>query len=180
MKQQLINTGILVAVAACLALPAGAQQQQPEPANQNDPFYTKPPKVKVPEDQNSKQPVLIPFPSFEQRNQEYMQARQLARSQGRPEPDPIGQYLVSELTVTGVFETDRGPGAFIQAAPTNSTFFVYNGTRVYNGEIVGINTGSDFNLGQVMFRELTKYRVKKKEIEQVNTVTKSVGAGAGR
>lgn len=172
MKQRFAKVSIAAATLAWLVLPVGAQNSTPS----SDPFYRKPKPVKVPEDKDANKPVLIPFPTFEQRSQEYLQSRQSARSMGRAEPDPIGQYLVSELNVTGVFETDRGPGAFVQAIPTNTTFFVYNGTRVYNGEIVTINTGTDFNLGQVVFRELTRYRVKKKEIEQVNTVTKAVGS----
>ena len=107
-----------------------------------------------------------------------MQERNKARARGLPDPDPIGQYLVSELNVTGVFETETGPGAFVQAIPTNTTFFVGAGTKVYNGEILSITGGSNFDLGQVMFRELTKYRVKKKEQDVVTTVTKTVSPPA--
>jgi hypothetical protein len=174
MKQRFVKVSLAVAALAALVLPVAAQQK--------DPFYREPKKkAKVVEERDTNKPVLVPFPSFEQRSQEYLQARQVARSSGAAEPEPIGQYLVNEVTVTGVFQTDRGPGAFVQAGPSKTTFYVYTGTRLYNGEIVAINTGSDFNLGQVVFREMTKYRIKKKEIEQVNTVTKSVGApGAGR
>lgn len=175
--KHLVKTSIAAVALACLAVPAGAQDAAPP----NDPFFRKPPpKTRVAEERDTNKPVLIPFPSFEQRNQEFLQAKQRARAQGMAEPDPLGQYLVSEVSVVGVFQSERGPGAFVQAGPTGTTFFVYGGTRLYNGEIVSINSGTDFNLGQVVFREMTKYRVKKKETEQVNTVTKSVGAPAPR
>ena len=176
-------------VAAALCVPAFAAQdakpaaQTPPPqgqpeGNPNDPFYRKPKPVPVPVEKDSNKPVPVPFPTFEQRQQDYLRARQEARARNAAEPNPIGQYLVSELAVIGVYETDTGTGAFIQAIPTNTTFFVSIGTRVYNGEIVSINTGQNFDLGQVTFRQLTKYRVKKKEQDVVDTVTKTIGSTA--
>lgn len=164
-----------------VGLPAVAQEQEPakqEPPKTaeppNDPFYRKPKPTVAPRDQDANKPVRVPFKPFAQRQEEYQRARQEARAKGLPDPNPIGQYLVSELTVTGVFQTESGVGAFIQAEPTKTTFFVTSGTRVYNGEIVSINTGSNFDQGLVTFRELTVYRIKKKEQNVVNTVTKAV------
>jgi hypothetical protein len=181
MKNRYTNLTITAVAVAALGLPAAASPRQEPPTN--DPFYRKPKPVKVAEDKDSNKPVAVPFPPLEQRQQDFLRSKQEARSRGLPEPDPIGQYLVSELNVTGVFETENGVGAFVQAIPTNTTFFVAAGTRVYNGQIVTINTGANFDLGQVVFRELTKYRVKKKEQDVVNTVTKSVTApvaGSGK
>jgi hypothetical protein len=164
-----------------LGLPTAAgsppQQQPQQPQQQepsNDPFYRKPKPVPVPVDKDSNKPVPVPFPPIEQRRQDFLRSREEAKARGLPEPNAIGMYLVSELNVLGVYETDTGLGAFIQAVPTNTTFFVSPGTRVYNGEIVTINTGQNFDLGQVVFRQLTKYRVKKKEQDVVDTVTKSI------
>jgi hypothetical protein len=155
---------------------AQAQAQgQPQTPPSNDPFYQKPKPVPVPVEKDSNKPVPVPFPPYEQRRQDYLRAREEARARNQAEPNPIGQYLVSELAVLGVYETDGGVGAFVQAVPTNTTFFVGPGTRVYNGEIVSINTGKNFDLGQVIFRQLTKYRIKKKEQDVVDTVTKSIG-----
>ena len=134
-------------------------------------------KPRQPKDTNK--PVLIPFPPLEQRQADFQKSRQEARAKGLPEPDPIGQYLVNELVVTGVFETDTGSGAFILAKPTNTTFFVGAGTRVYNGEILAVNTGANFDLGQVVFREMTRYRLKKQEQNVVSTVTKPVESPTG-
>ena len=176
MKHRFAHIAIGTAAAIGLALPATAQEPQPPPAAApaNDPFYRKPKPVAVAQPKDANKPVLVPFPPIEQRQADFQRSRQDARSKGLPEPDPIGQYLVDELVVTGVFETDTGTGAFILAKPTNTTFFVGAGTRVYNGEIMAINTGANFDLGQVVFRKMTRYRLKKQEQNVVDTVTKSV------
>ncbi len=180
MKRHITKITLAAVAIVGLGLPVAARQDP------NDPFKRVPKKPPVvPEEKDANKPVPIPFPPLEQRQQDYLQAKQRARAQGLPEPDAIGQYLVNELNVTGVFETDTGVGAFVQAVPTNTTFFVTAGTRVFNGEIVRINTGANFDLGQVEFREMTKYRVKKKEQSVVNTVTKAVtapvaGSGSGK
>jgi hypothetical protein len=177
MKHRLAHIALGTAAAVCLALPATAQDAKP-PATAtpppNDPFYKKPKPVEVAQPKNVNVPVLIPFPPLEQRQADFQRSRQDARAKGLPEPDPIGQYLVDELVVTGVFETDTGTGAFILARPTNTTFFVGAGTRVYNGEIMAVNTGANFDLGQVVFRKMTRYRFKKQEQNKIDTVTKPV------
>jgi hypothetical protein len=181
MKHRLGHIALGTAAALCLALPATAQEQpQTAPAPPpNDPFYKKPKPVEVAQPKDSNKPVLIPFPPLEQRQADFQKSRQEARAKGLPEPDPIGQYLVNELVVTGVFETDTGSGAFILAKPTNTTFFVGAGTRVYNGEILAVNTGANFDLGQVVFREMTRYRLRKQEQNVVSTVTKPVESPTG-
>lgn len=167
--------GLVAPVAAQDPAPPATPPAQVGPTN--DPFQrTVPVKTKVPEQKDANKPVLIPFPTLDQRRAEYQQSRQRAAGSGQVEPDPIGQYLVSELTVTGMFHTDEGDGAFILAVPTNTTFFVRAGTRVYNGEIVSVNSGTDFGVGQVVFRELTKYRIRKKEENRVNMITKAVAS----
>jgi hypothetical protein len=201
MTGKLTKTILAVAAIACLGLASSAhtqekpdkadKQEKPDKADkqdknagpgQDDPFYQKPKPQPVPEDRDANKPIQVPFPTLAERQQDYLNERSKARAKGLPDPDPIGQYLVNELNVTGVFETDTGVGAFVQAIPTNTTFFVGPGTKVYNGEILSITGGSNFDLGQVMFRELTKYRVKKKEQDVITTVTKTVSppAGGGR
>ena len=187
MTKKIFERTLVGAVAiACLGLTVSAQDPAPPPAQTPpstggyvDPFSRPTPKtVKVPEQKDADKPVLIPFPTLDQRQAEFQMSRAEAGRRGQPEPDAIGQYLVSELTVTGMFQTDEGTGAFILAGPTNNTFFVKAGTRVYNGEIVAINTGTDFGVGQVVFRELTKYRIRKKEENRVNMITKAVTSPA--
>ena len=170
----ILVASLFVPVAVSAQDPAPPPAQTP-PSNDGDPFRRVVPKAtKVPEQKDADKPVLIPFPTLDQRRAEFQQSRQRAAGSGQIEPDPIGQYLVSELSVTGMFQTDEGIGAFILAIPTNTTFFVRSGTRVYNGEIVSINSGTDFGVGQVVFRELTKYRIRKKEENRVNMITKAV------
>lgn len=184
MSKHIIGKAVIGAVAlACVGLPIASGQEKPAPAPaaqappSNDPFFRVPPKkTKAPEQKDADKPVLIPFPTLDQRQAEFQRIRQETLARRLPEPDAIQQYLVSELQVTGVFETDEGVGAFILAGPTNTTFFAKAGTRVYNGEIVSINTGTDFTIGQVVFRELTKYRIRKKEENRVNMITKAVTA----
>lgn len=172
---------------ACLGIPALAQDPPKDAAKPpqtgaggyKDPFDRPQPKtVKVPEQKDADKPVLIPFPTLDQRRAEFQVSRASAISKGQPEPEAIGQYLVSELLVTGMFQTDEGVGAFVLAMPTSTTFFVKTGTRVYNGEIVSINSAQDFGVGQVVFRELTKYRIRKKEENRVNMITKAVTSPA--
>lgn len=171
-----MTIGVLGISAAAGQTPAPAPQQQQQPDSSSDPFYRKPKPVPVPVDKDANKPVPVPFPPIEQRRQDFLRAREDAKARGLPEPNPIGMYLVSELNVLGVYETDTGLGAFIQAVPTNTTFFVSPGTRVYNGEITRINTGQNFDLGQVEFKQLTKYRIKKKEQDVVDVVTKSIAS----
>lgn len=186
-KEILERAFLSAALVACLAAPVVAQDPAPPPATPPaqggggyvDPFGRPVPKtVKVPEQKDADKPVLVPFPALDQRRAEFQASRQSAVRAGRDEPEAIWQYLVSELTVTGIFETDDGLGAFILAAPTQTTFFVKAGTRVYNGEIVSISPGTDFGVGQVVFRELTKYRIRKKEENRVNMVTRAVTSPA--
>src|SRR5215207_6485354 len=116
MKNHITKITLAAAAVAVLGLPAAARPPQ-DPAS-NDPFYRKPKPVVVPENKDANKPVPVPFPPLEQRQQDYLRAKQEARQRGGAEPDPIVQYLVSELVVTGVFETDNGVGAFVQAIPS--------------------------------------------------------------
>ena len=85
---------------------------------------------------------------------------------------------MSELSVTGIFETDQGLGAFVEVNATKQTFFVPVGTRVYNGELIEIKTKT--NPPQVVFREQIDYIVKKVKTPDVHTVVKPVQpSGAG-
>lgn len=180
MKQNLVS----IFLTAAFVVTAGSVWGGQAPQDPTDPFGQPPKKTVKPaaEAADANKPVLKPYPPLEQRQAEYLHEKQQARAKGLPEPNPIGQYLVKELRITGVFETENGIGAFVEATPTQTTFFVGPRTRVYNGEIVSINTGTDFNIGQVLFNERTVYVVgkgkKQKEQVQVTPVTMAVGAGA--
>src|SRR5262245_36006773 len=81
---------------------------------------------------------MLGFPSLDMRRAEFRQKVDVARARDAAEPDPVSQYLVSELDITGVFRDDRGFGAFLRAQPTGTMFFVRNGTKCYNGEVMRI------------------------------------------
>lgn len=190
MTYQVVRMALVCVVFAALAFPVGAMHAQDQqappaaqvpPANEHDPFFRKPkPQTQAPKVAKANEPVLVPPPTLAERQADFQKNKDLARQRGLPDPDPIGTYLVSELVVTGVFETDSGIGAFVQAIPTKTTFFVGKGTRVYNGDVKAINTGQNFDLGAVVFHQTDKYKIKNKidtkTIEVVKPVTGPAGA----
>ena len=116
------------------------------------------------------------YPSLDLRRAEFRQKVDVARARDGAEPDPVSQYLVSELDITGVFRDDRGPGAFVRAQPTGTMFFIRNGARCYNGEVLRIGgDATDPGAAKVMFREKSYQEVNGKQTEQERMVTKSPG-----
>lgn len=117
---------------------------------------------------------LLGFPSLDVRRAEFRQKIDQARARDAAEPDPVSQYLVSELEITGVFRDDRGFGAFVRAQPSGTMFFVRNGARCYNGEVVRIaGEGNDSAGAKVLFREVSYMEVNGKRSPQEQVVTKS-------
>jgi hypothetical protein len=114
------------------------------------------------------------FPAMEVRRAEFKQKVDQARSRDLSEPDPVSQYLVTELEVTGVFRDDRGFGAFVRASPTGSMFFLRNGARLYNGEVVRIEGDGPATGGaRVVFREVSYVETNGKQSPQERTVVKT-------
>ena len=119
---------------------------------------------------------MLGFPSLDMRRAEFRQKVEQARARDGAEPDPVSQYLVAELDITGVFRDDRGPGAFVRAQPTGTMFFVRNGARCYNGEVLRIGgDASDPGAAKVMFREVSYQEVNGKQSPQERMVTKAPG-----
>jgi hypothetical protein len=117
---------------------------------------------------------LLGFPSLDVRRGEFRQKVDQARARDAAEPDPVSQYLVSELDITGVFRDERGFGAFVRAQPSGTMFFVRNGAKCYNGEIVRITgEGSDSTGAKVLFREVSYSELNGKRSPQEQVVTKS-------
>jgi hypothetical protein len=99
-----------------------------------------------------------------------------ARARDAAEPDAVLQYLVSELDITGVFHDDHGYGAFVRAQPTGTMFFVRNGARCYNGEVLRIGgDASDPGSAKVVFREVSYQELNGKRTPQEHVVTKLPG-----
>lgn len=118
---------------------------------------------------------LLGFPSLDVRRAEFRQKVDQARARDGAEPDPVSQYLVSELDITGVFRDDRGFGAFVRAQPTGTMFFVRNGARCYNGEVMRIGGDASDPGAKVMFREVSYQEVNGKQTPQERIVTKAPG-----
>jgi len=121
----------------------------------------------------SQEPKPLAFPSLTARREEFKRLVDMAASRDMPEPSPISQYLVSELEVTGVFRDDRGYGAFLRAQPTGTMFFIRGGTRVYNGEVLRVDSPEAGALAQVQFREVTFWEKDGKRSPQEKVVTKT-------
>lgn len=83
-----------------------------------------------------------PWPTFEARHAEWVRRMETAAQTGTAGPDALTQYLVGDVVVTGVFETDTGYGVFLFATPTRTTFFASPGAALYNGRLAEIIPGS--------------------------------------
>ena len=121
-------------------------------------------------------PRMIAPPPLETRRAEFRQKVEMARSRDLPEPNPVTQYLISELAVTGIFRDDQGNGAFVKAQPTGTMFFVRRGTPCYNGEVLRIETDESDNGAKVLFREVSYIELNGKRSPQERVVGKLPGA----
>jgi hypothetical protein len=138
-----------------------------------DPFKKnlKPKSVKA---KQAQQAMLLGFPTIEVRRAEYRQMVDQARTRDLTEPEPVTQYLVSELDVMGVFRDERGYGAFVKAQPTGTTLFVRNGARCYNGEVTRIEgDGAETGGAKVMFKEISFMELNGKRTQQERVVAKA-------
>lgn len=94
-------------------------------------------------------PQVRAAPPLQERLRRYAELRNQLRALGETPPPAVSAYLVSELEVNGVFKDTKGYGAFVTAKPTNSTFFVRSGEKVFDGSIEKIEPL------EVRFREVT-------------------------
>ena len=122
----------------------------------------------------AQQAMLLGFPTLDMRRAEYRQMVDQARMRDLADPEPVTQYLVSELDVMGVFRDERGYGAFVRAQPTGTTLFVRNGARCYNGEVTRIEGDSAETGGaKVMFKEISFMELNGKRTQQERMVVKA-------
>lgn len=125
-------------------------------------------------------PKAIGFPPVEVRRVQFQQKVARTRQTSEPEPDPLTQYLVAELDVIGVFRDEHGPGAFVRAQPTGTTFFIRRGARCFNGEVLRIETDeADMSATRVMFREVSYTEVGNKQVPQERVIAKVATSQAG-
>jgi hypothetical protein len=126
-----------------------------------------------PGSKSARTPRPLGFPTLDARRAEFRQKVEIARTRGMSEPDPVQQYLISELDITGIFRDERGGGAFVRAQPTGTMFFVRQGTACYNGEIVRIETDEAESGGtKVLFREVSYLEINGKQSLQERVVAK--------
>jgi hypothetical protein len=119
----------------------------------------------------------VGFPSLDTRRAQFRQKLAQAHSTGAADPNPLGQYLVSELSVVGTFSDDEGAGVFVRAQPSGTTFFERRGARCYNGEILRIESDpSDLSSARVVFKETSYVEQDGKQTPTDRVITKSVGA----
>ena len=178
--------------------PASAPQPQPQPqpggGKENlgptadsirpykpynrDPFK-KPLKPKTPKEKARQVALQLGYPVIEARRAEFRQKVVEHRERGLGEPEPVMQYLVNELDVTGVFRDERGYGAFVKAQPTGTMLFLRTGTRCYNGEVTRIE-GDEAGASRVIFREFFRVEQNGKAVTQERMVTKVPGTGTAK
>jgi hypothetical protein len=124
----------------------------------------------------SKTPKALGFPALDVRRAEFRQKVVEARRNGQAEPEPLRQYLVSELEVLGVFSDEHGQGVFLRAQPTGTTFFVRKEAKCYNGQIVRVESdGSDLAGSRVVFKETSFAEVEGKQTPTDRLVVKTAG-----
>jgi hypothetical protein len=151
-----------------------AESIRPYRATNRDPFR----RTVKPKGQKAKnmQPRTMGFPGLEVRRAEFRQKVQQAVAADKAEPDPVSQYLVSEIDIMGVFRDDRGFGAFVRAQPTGTTFFVRGGSRLYNGEVLRITGDEGDGSARVQFREVSFSEANGKQTPQDRVVVKTPAA----
>jgi hypothetical protein len=124
----------------------------------------------------SRTPRAVGFPGLEVRRAEFRQKVVAARNSSQAEPDPLTQYLVSELDVLGVFSDERGQGVFLRAQPTGTTFFVRQGAKCYNGQISRVEgNAADLAGSRVVFKETSFAEVDGKQTPTDRFVSKTAG-----
>ncbi len=108
------------------------------------------------------------WPTYEARRQDFLQRVRSANGAGLTSPDPLTQFLVSEVIVTGIFETENGFGAFLHALPNGRTFESRPGSELYNGRLTNIIVGPNgfMDEGSVVFLERPSLAAPEREVSK--------------
>jgi hypothetical protein len=156
--------------------PSGDSIRPYRPAGR-DPFKkVMPPKVVKTTGGTVKAPKPMGFPSLDERRAKFRAMVEDYGDKGLAEPNPVVQYLVSELEITGVFRDDSGYGAFVRAVPTGTTFFVRRGAHCFNGEVLRIEGDTSDSGAKVTFRQESYVDINGKQVKQENIVSKQPAA----
>jgi hypothetical protein len=79
-----------------------------------------------------------------------MQQREAAAAAGNPLPKVTSVLTLSEITVTGIFKTQRGYAAMVEATPIKLSYTIYPGERFFDGQLVAVEEN------RLVFRKVTK------------------------
>jgi hypothetical protein len=123
-------------------------------------------------------PKPLGFPALEERRAKFRALVEDYSDRGLAEPNPVMQYLVSELEVTGIFRDEGGYGAFVRAVPTGTTFFIRRGAKCYNGEVLRIESDTSNSGSKVTFRQESFVDINGKQVKQENVLSKQPTSGA--
>ncbi|OYT71770.1 MAG: hypothetical protein CFK52_07170 [Chloracidobacterium sp. CP2_5A] len=80
----------------------------------------------------------LPYPDFPTREAKWREIRDRRLDQGQPPPAESEKYLVEELTVMGIYSTERGLGALLKDRRSGTTMFVREGSKFWNGSVINI------------------------------------------
>ncbi len=80
----------------------------------------------------------LPYPDFPTREAKWREIRDRRLDQGQPPPAESEKYLVEELTVMGIYSTERGLGALLKDRRLGTTMFVREGSKFWNGSVINI------------------------------------------
>jgi len=80
----------------------------------------------------------LPYPDFPTREAKWREIRDRRLEQGQPPPAESEKYLVEELQVIGIYSTERGLGALLKDQKLNTTLFVREGSKFWNGSVMSI------------------------------------------
>ncbi len=127
-------------------------------SNIRDPFVVpmrviKPPvKIKLPPPVPPA-PQPLPAAKVEDRFSAYKDLVRSSLSGRNLEPSKLSPYLIEELTISGIFKTEEGYGAFITETATakQQTFFARVGWSTHDGAI------EDITPNGVRFKKIVKY-----------------------
>jgi hypothetical protein len=108
------------------------------------------------------------WPSYQVRREEFLSRVREANSAGIAAPDPLSQFLIGEIIVTGIFETDSGFGAFLHALPNGRTFESRPGSELYNGRLHDIVVGPAgfMDEGTVVFLERPSQSLPERQVSK--------------
>lgn len=95
-------------------------------------------------------PANLSAPAIQLRIDYYKRLREAAAVNGQPLPKVTSVLTLSELAVIGIFKTQRGYAAMVEATPIKLSYTIYPGERFFDGQLVAVEEN------RLVFRRVTK------------------------